>query len=94
MNTPRTPRQLAELREQRARLCQARNASGLRCNMRWTVAGSTHVELRAGDANPLLCTRHARARVLKLWTDADEAREVKYLRQMQLTHDRMMRGTR
>jgi len=89
----RTPRELAALRESRARRCQAK-VDGARCRLLWVVASATHVDKRAGDANPLLCVRHARSKLVELWTDDDERREVKYLRQQQLNYDRMMRGRR
>lgn len=87
--SPRTPRQLAELRAHRATRCQAK-VDGSRCRLPWRVAGATRVDERAGDANPLLCTRHARAKRVELWTDADERREVKHLRRMQLNYERML----
>ena len=93
MRALRIPRQLDELREARARRCQAK-VNGGRCSLPWAVAGPTRVNERAGDANPLLCTRHARAQLVELWTDDDERREVKYLRQQQLNYDRMMRRGR
>jgi hypothetical protein len=57
----------------------------------WSIAKRLDVTT---DEETLLCVRHARAQRVEVWTDEQERREVKYLRQQQLTHDRMMRGTR
>lgn len=88
--TPRTPRGLVELRTERARLCSAK-VEGRRCSMPWSV--SKWLSLDDRDET-VLCTRHARAAKVTRWTADEERRELKYLRQMQLNYDRMMRGSR
>lgn len=83
--SPRTPRKLAELRESRAKRCQA-VVTGGRCSRAWSVV------VPAGSGVAQLCKQHANAQHVELWTDEAERREVKYLRQQQLNYDRMMRG--
>lgn len=88
--SPRTPRQLAELRRYRARLCSARVGSG-RCRLPWSIAKRLDVST---DDESLLCVRHARAKHVELWTPEQERREVRALRAMQLSHDRLVSGRR